>query len=147
MRGGVVMEFHGGKELYPFSQVVGTKDAEICLKLLIGSLGLTISLRMIGSGEANIIFEKASEFLGKGGGELWAPVRDESVMQSKPFEDKVEKQLGDSCGINSLRARGKDYPLRKAMVNHNHNRIKPRREREVGDEVNRELLEGERNGG
>ena len=52
-----MVEFHRGKELYPFSWVVGTKDVEICLKLLIGSLGLTISLRMIGSGEANIIFE------------------------------------------------------------------------------------------
>ena len=33
------------------------------------------------------------------------------------------------------------------MVDHDHNRIKPRREGEVGDEVNRELFEGERNGG
>ena len=52
-----MVEFHGGEELYPFSRVFGTKDVEICLKLLIGSLGLTISLRMICSGEANIIFE------------------------------------------------------------------------------------------
>ena len=57
MWGRVVVEFCGGKELYPFSGVVGTKDVEICLKLLIGSLGLTIGLRMIDSGEANIIFE------------------------------------------------------------------------------------------
>ena len=52
-----MVEFHRGKELYPFSWVVGTKDVEICLKLLIGSLSLTIGLRMIGSGEANTIFE------------------------------------------------------------------------------------------
>ena len=57
MWGRVVVEFCGGKELYPFSGVVGTKDVEICLKLLICSLGLTIGLRMVDSGEANIIFE------------------------------------------------------------------------------------------
>ena len=55
MRGRVMVEFCGGKELYPFGWVVGTKDVEICFKLLIGSLGLTIGLRMISSGEVNII--------------------------------------------------------------------------------------------
>ena len=33
------------------------------------------------------------------------------------------------------------------MVDHDHNRIKPRKEREGGDEINRELFEGERNRG
>ena len=50
-----MVEFCGGKELYPFGWIVGTKDVEICFKLLIGSLGLTIGLRMISSGEVNII--------------------------------------------------------------------------------------------
>ena len=66
-----MVEFHGGKELYPSSQVVGAKYVEIGLKLLIGSLSLTIGLRMVGHGEANIISEEASEFFGKGRGKLW----------------------------------------------------------------------------
>ena len=33
------------------------------------------------------------------------------------------------------------------MVDHDHDRIKSRRGREVGDEVNRELLKGERDSG
>ena len=70
MQGRVVVEFHRGKELYPFSRIVGTKDAEISFEFLIGSLGLSVGLRMIGSGEANIIFEEASEFFGKGRSEL-----------------------------------------------------------------------------
>ena len=74
------MEFRRGKELYPFSQIVGAKDAEICLKLLIGSLSLTISLWMVGSGEANIILEEMSEFLSQGRGKLRALVGDESIM-------------------------------------------------------------------
>ena len=75
-----MVEFCRGKELYPFSRIVDTKDAEICLKLLIGSLSLTISLRMVGSGEANIISEEASEFFGEGRGKLWTTIRDESIM-------------------------------------------------------------------
>ena len=80
MRGGVVVEFYRGKELYPFSRVVGTKDVEICFKLLIGSLSLTICLWVIGSRQVNIILEEVSEFLGKGGGKLRTTVGDESVM-------------------------------------------------------------------
>ena len=75
-----MVEFRRGEELYPFSQVFGTKDVEICLKLLIGSLGLAISLWMIGSGEVNIVFEETSKFLGESRSELRASVGDESIM-------------------------------------------------------------------
>ena len=75
-----MVEFCRRKELYPFSWVVGTKDAEICFKLLIGSFSLTISLRMIGSREVNIILEEMSKFLDKDKSELRATVRDESIM-------------------------------------------------------------------
>ena len=75
-----MMEFCQGKELYPFSQVVGAKDAEISFELLIGSLSLSMGLRMAGSGEANVILEETSEFLSKGRGELRALVGDESIM-------------------------------------------------------------------
>ena len=74
------MEFCGGKELYPFSQVVGTEDAEISLEFLISSLGLTISLRVISSGKANIVLEEMSKFFGEGRSKLRTMVRDESVM-------------------------------------------------------------------
>ena len=80
MRGGVMVEFCQGKELYPFSQVVGVEDAEISFELLIGLLGLSISLRMVGSGEANIILEETSKFFSKGGSKLRALVGDESIV-------------------------------------------------------------------
>ena len=76
----VMVEFGGGKELHPFSRVIGAEDAEISLEFLIGSLSLSVGLRMVGSGEANIIFEEMSKFLSKGGGELRASVGDESIM-------------------------------------------------------------------
>ena len=74
-------------------------------------------------------------------------IRDEGVVKTKAFEYEVKKQLGNSCSINGLLARCKNYPLCKAMVDHNHDRIKSRRGREVGDEVNRELFKGERDSG
>ena len=56
--GRVVVEFGGGKELYPFGWVVGTEDAEIGFKFLIGLFHLSISLEMIGSGESYIVSEE-----------------------------------------------------------------------------------------
>ena len=56
------------------------------------------------------------------------------------FEDEVEEQLGDSCGSNGFQTRSENYPLCKAMVDHNHNRIEARGRREISDEVDRELF-------
>ena len=44
-------------------------------------------------------------------------------------------------------ARCKNYPLCKAMVDHDHDRIKPRRRREVSDEVNGQLFKREGDSG
>ena len=68
------------KELHPFGQVVGAKYAKISLKLLVGSFSLSISLRMIGSGQVNVISEEASEFSGESGCELGALIQDESIV-------------------------------------------------------------------
>ena len=63
-------------------------------------------------------------------------------MKSKAFEYMVEEKFGDSRGIYSFRTRDENYPLRKAMVDHDHQRIMSVRWGEVRDEVHRELLEG-----
>ena len=75
-----MVEFCRGKELHPFCWVVGVKDVKIHLKFLIGLFCLSICLRVIGCGQANVVFEEASEFLGKGGGKLGALIRDESIV-------------------------------------------------------------------
>ena len=64
-------------------------------------------------------------------------------MKTKAFEYEVKKQLGNPCSVNSLLARCKNYPLHKAMVNHDHDIIKACQWRKIGDEVNRKLLKGE----
>ena len=68
-------------------------------------------------------------------------------MKTKAFEYEVKEQLSDSCSINGLLARCKNYPLSKAMVDHDHDRIKSRRRREVGDEVNGQLFKRESGSG
>ena len=75
-----MVEFCRGKKLHPFCWVVGAKDVKIHLKFLIGLFCLSIGLRVIGCGQANVVFEEASEFLGKGGGKLGALIRDESIV-------------------------------------------------------------------
>ena len=53
------MRPYSGKEVHPFLRVVGTEDTEISFNLLIGSLHLSISLRMVCSEEFNIIVKKS----------------------------------------------------------------------------------------
>ena len=53
-----MVEFGGGKELHPFSRVVGAEDAEIGLKFLIGLFGLSVGLRMVGCGESYVVVEE-----------------------------------------------------------------------------------------
>ena len=80
MRGGVVVELGGRKELGSQGQIIDTKDLKICFKFLIGSFGLPIGLEVVCSGELYVIFEKASKFLSEGGGELGTTIGDNCIM-------------------------------------------------------------------
>ena len=74
-------------------------------------------------------------------------VRYYRVMQTESFEDMREKEFGYSHGIDRFGTRDNDYPLHKAMVNHDQNRIFAADFWEVSDEVNRDLFERERGRG
>ena len=56
-------------------------------------------------------------------------------MKAKAFEYMVEEKFGHPCGIYRFQTRDENYPLCKAMVDHNHQRVMSIRRREVGDEV------------
>ena len=71
-----MMKLSGRKEIRPFLQVVGTKDAEVSFNLLIGLLGLSICLGLVCSGEFDVVLEETCQFPGKGRGKLWASVQD-----------------------------------------------------------------------
>ena len=68
-------------------------------------------------------------------------------MKTEALEYVVKKQLGNPSSVDGLLARCKNYSLSKAMVDHDHDRIKTRGGGEVGDEVNRELSKRERDRG
>ena len=76
-----MVEFSGGEESYPFCLVVGTENVKIHLKFLICSFSLTICLRVIGCGQANIVFKETSEFLDEGRGKLRAMVQNNSLQR------------------------------------------------------------------
>ena len=57
-------------------------------------------------------------------------------MEAETFEHIFKEKLGNSGGINGFGARNKDYPLHKAVVDHDQDRIKTGGEREICDEVN-----------
>ena len=44
-------------------------------------------------------------------------------MKTKVFKDVGKKKLGNAGSINVFGTGSKDYPLHKAMVNHNHQEI------------------------
>ena len=57
-----MLELSECKELGPLMGVIGAEDTEIGFYFLIGSFSLSISLRMIGSGEADIVFKDSGKF-------------------------------------------------------------------------------------
>ena len=54
-----MMKLSSGKKVRPFPGVVGAENAKICFNLLIGSFRLSVCLRVICSGEFDIIVEKS----------------------------------------------------------------------------------------
>ena len=97
-----MLEFCECEELGPLVGITGAKDTKVGFDFLIGSLGLSISLRVVRSGESNIVFEDSSQFSGKRRGELGSSVRDESVVKSEAFEYMVKEELGNIVCINGL---------------------------------------------
>ena len=67
-------------------------------------------------------------------------------METKAFKDVGKKKLGNAGSIDVFGTGSKDYPLHKAMVDHDHQGIMAGRWGEISDEVNRELPEWEGGG-
>ena len=57
------------------------------------------------------------------------------------FKDMGKKELGNAGSINFFGTGSKNYPLREAVVDHNHQGIMASGQGEIGDEVNGELPE------
>ena len=70
-------EFCVGNRIGSCSWLIITKDMEVDLDLLVYSFSFSISLQVIGGREGKIVFEDASKFLGKFGGELGSMIGDD----------------------------------------------------------------------
>ena len=116
-------EFCHGKEIRPFFEFIGSEQPQVSLQLLIYSLSFPISLRVIGGGEGDIVLKETGEFLGEGQGELWSSIRDHFRMEAESRENMGEKEFGNSGSIDVFCAGAINYPLHKAMVYHDHDRI------------------------
>ena len=138
----VVGELHMGDLVCPGTQVGSAVDPKVCFNLLVDMFCLSIRLRVIGSQEEKAVVEELSKFLGKGGCELWTTIRDDLVIESKMEVDLMEKKGSYPFGSDGLSSVTENYPFCKTMVNHNQQGIKAGRDREVGDEVTGDLLEG-----
>ena len=64
-------------------------------------------------------------------------------METKAFKDVGKKKLGNASSIDVFGTGSKDYPLRKAVVDHDHQGIMAGGWGEIDDEVNGELPEWE----
>ena len=62
-------------------------------------------------------------------------------MKTEMLKDMGKKELGDASCVDVFGAGSKNYPLCKAMVNHNQQRIMAGGWGEISDEVNRKLSE------
>ena len=60
-------------------------------------------------------------------------------METEVFKDMGKKKLGGAGSIDVFGAGSEDYPLCKAVVNHNHQGIMAGGWGEIGDEVNGKL--------
>ena len=64
-------------------------------------------------------------------------------METEAFKDVGKKKLGNAGSIDVFGTGSKDYPLCKAVVDHDHQGIMAGGWGEIGDEVNGELPEWE----
>ena len=79
----IMGEFRVGDVVGPRSGVVATEDLEISFNFLVYLFGLSVRLRVIGSGEGEVILQEFSKFSSKGGCELRASVRDDFVIEAE----------------------------------------------------------------
>ena len=78
---------------------------------------------------------------------MGAAVRDNLVEKPNAKEDLVKIEGGDPFGGNSFLGRAENYPLSKAMVYYDHERIEAAGYGEVRDKIAGDLLERSRGDG
>ena len=70
--------------------MICAEDAEVGFNFLVNTLRLPIGLRVVDSGEFDVVFEESSQFSGEGGGKLRASIGYQGIMYSEALEDMGE---------------------------------------------------------
>src|ERR1700759_38706 len=123
MRSIVMHEFCHRRISAPFLLFVCAEYSEISYEFLVYSFCFSIGLRVKRGAHAVINFKELTHFLKHFRCELWSSVRDNDVRESKSSPDLINKNLRCSKSIDFLCTWSINYPLRKAMVYHDHARV------------------------
>ena len=59
VRGGVVLEFGSGQEVWPVLRFVGAENTKIGFNFLVRAFHLSVSLRVVGCGELDVVLEES----------------------------------------------------------------------------------------
>ena len=140
-------KFSMGDVIGPRSRVISTEDSKVRFNFLVHPFGFPVRLGVVGSGKGKVIFQELSQFSSKGGGGLGPSVGDDFVVETKVKVYFVEKECCNAFGGDVFLHRAENHPLSKPMVDHNQKGIKAGEDREVGDKVTGDLLEGAGHGG
>jgi hypothetical protein len=131
----VVDKFCEGKVLDPCFRVGLAIDPQICFQFLIKTFGLSISLQMVGGRGCDGVIKELSKSFREFGDKLRATIGDDLVIKTKSSINVLEEKLGYPFRSDCFLAWSNNYPLHKAVVNHDHNRIKTTRGGKIRDEI------------
>jgi hypothetical protein len=90
---------------------------------------------MIGGRGCDGVIKEFSKSFREFRDELRASVRDNLVVESKSAVNMLEEKFCYTLQSDGFQARSNNYPLHKAVVDHDHNRIKSTGGREIHDEI------------
>src|ERR1700722_16650346 len=107
----VMAELSQWKPFGPIILFVVDIKTKILFQFLIGALGLTIGLRMEGSGQIACDPSSMTYILPEGGGELRTTIADNLAWKSVLTEDTLNKVFGETSSIQSLVHGNKDDRL------------------------------------
>jgi hypothetical protein len=104
---------------------------------LIEVFGLSIGLQVISGRRCNGVIKEFSKSFREFGDELRASVGDDLIVEPESAVNVFEEKFCYALRGDGFQARSNNYPLHKAVVDHDHNRIKSTRGREIRDEIDR----------
>ena len=134
-------EFCMGDLVSPGTRVGPTEDLKVCLNFLVDMFSFAIRLEVVGGGKGEVVVQEFPKLLGEGRCKLWTTIEDDFIVESEVEVDFVEEKGSHPFSGDHFLSGAENYPLRKAMVDHDQQRIKARGGGEVSDEVTGDLLE------